>query len=106
VKKFILVLTTVPEEKSGQKIAEQLVKEKLAACVTVSASSLSFYRWQGKIARETEHILFIKTNATLYQELEKRIREIHPYEIPEIIALDVYQGLKEYLAWIEKETKS
>jgi periplasmic divalent cation tolerance protein len=106
VKKFILVLTTVPEEKSGQKIAEQLVKEKLAACVTVSASSLSFYWWQGKIARETEHILFIKTNATLYQELEKRIREIHPYEIPEIIALDVYQGLKEYLAWIEKETKS
>ena len=106
LKKYILVLTTVPEEKSGQKIAEQLVREKLAACVTVSAPSLSFYWWQGKIARETEHILFIKTRTALYQELEKRIREIHPYEIPEILALDVHQGLKDYLNWIEKETKS
>lgn len=53
-----------------------------------------------------EHILFIKTRKALYPELEKRIREIHPYEIPEIIALDVAQGLKDYLGWIEKETKN
>jgi len=106
LKKYILVLTTVPEERTGQKIAEQLLKEKRAACVTISAPSLSFYRWQGKIARETEHILFIKTRMALYPELEKRIREIHPYEIPEIIALDVDQGLKDYLGWIKKETKN
>ncbi len=104
--KYILVLTTVPEEKSGQKIAALLLEERLAACVTISAASQSFYWWKEQIANEPEHILFIKTKTALYPELEKKIREIHPYEVPEIIALPIQKGSEDYLNWIEKETKS
>ena len=103
--KYILVLTTVPDEKSGQKIAKQLVKERLSACVTVSAASESFYWWQGEISNEKEHILFIKTKAALFTNLEKKIKEIHPYEVPEIVALPFLEGSTKYLNWIEKETK-
>jgi len=103
--KYILVLTTVPDEKTGHTIAEQLVKERLSACVTVSAASQSFYWWQGKISNEKEHILFIKTKATLFTDLEKKIEEIHPYEVPEIVALPFLEGSTKYLSWIEKETK-
>jgi periplasmic divalent cation tolerance protein len=103
--KYILVLTTVPDEKIGQKIARQLVKERLSACVTVSAASQSFYWWQHKISNEKEHVLFIKTKATLFADLEKKIEEIHPYEIPEIIALPFLKGSAKYLNWIEKETR-
>ncbi len=103
--KYILVLTTVPDEKTGYTIAKQLVKERLSACVTVSAASQSFFWWQGKISNEKEHILFIKTKATLFTGLEKKIKEIHPYEVPEIVALPFLEGSAKYLNWIEKETK-
>jgi periplasmic divalent cation tolerance protein len=103
--KYILVLTTVPDEKTGHSIAKQIVKERLSACVTVSAASQSFYWWQGKISDEKEHILFIKTKAALFKDLEKKIEEIHPYEVPELIALPFFQGSAKYLNWIEKETK-
>lgn len=104
--KHILVLTTVPEEKSGQKIATHLLEERLAACVTISPACQSLYWWKEKITKESEHILFIKTKAALYSELEKKIREIHPYEVPEIIVLPIQKGSADYLNWIEKETKS
>ncbi len=103
--KYILVLTTVPDENTGHTIAEQLVKERLSACVTVSAASQSFYWWQGKISNEKEHILFIKTKTALFTDLEKKIEEIHPYEVPEIVALPFLEGSSKYLSWIEKETK-
>ncbi len=102
----MLVLTTVPEEKTGQTIATRLLEERLAACVTISAVSQSFYWWKGQISKEPEHILFIKSQAALYPELEKKIQEIHPYEVPEIIALSIQKGSADYLNWIEKETKS
>lgn len=104
--KYILVLTTVPEEKTGKTIATRLLEERLAACVTISAASQSFYWWKGQISKEPEHILLIKTRAALYPRLEKKIQEIHPYEVPEIIALPVHKGSADYLNWIEKETKS
>ena len=104
--KYILVLTTVPEEKTGQTIATRLLEERLAACVTISAASQSFYWWKGQISKEPEHILLIKTRAALYQRLEKKIQEIHPYELPEIITLPIHKGSIAYLNWIEQETKS
>lgn len=104
--KYILVLTTVPEEKAGQTIATNLLEERLAACVTISAASLSLYWWNGKISKDPEYILFIKTKAALFPDLEKKIQEIHPYEVPEIIALPIQNGSADYLNWIEKETKS
>lgn len=106
MEEFILVLTTVPDEKTGQTIAMQILKEKLVACVTISGASLSFYWWKEQISKEAEHILFMKTRAALFPELEKKLEEIHPYDVPEIIALPVQKGSANYLNWIEKETKS
>ncbi len=101
---FILVLTTVPQEKSGQEIARTLVGERLAACVTISSAARSVYRWEGKICDETERVLFIKTKADLYKRLEARIKKIHPYKVPEIIALSIEKGSADYLDWLGEET--
>jgi periplasmic divalent cation tolerance protein len=106
MKEFILVLTTVPDEKTGQTIAMRVLEEKLAACVTISGSCRSFYWWKGQISKETEHILFMKTRAALFSELEKKLQEVHPYDVPEITALPIQKGSANYLSWIEKETKS
>ena len=106
MEKFILVLTTVPDEKTGQTIAMRVLEEKMAACVTISGASRSFYWWRGQISKETEHILFIKTKAALFPELEKNLQEIHPYDVPEIIALPIQKGARDYLSWIEKATKN
>jgi len=106
MKRFILVLTTVPEEEIGQQIARVIVEERLAACVTVSSASQSFYRWKGKITNDQEYILFIKTRASVYDKLEARLKELHPYEVPEIIALPIERGSEKYLAWVGEETKS
>jgi periplasmic divalent cation tolerance protein len=102
---FILVLTTVPEDKTGREIGRALVEEKLAACVTVSPAAQSFYRWEGKLCAEEEHILFIKTRASLFKQLEARIKVLHPYKVPEIIALRVEKGSRDYLGWLGEETK-
>lgn len=102
---YILVLTTVPGGKDGQKIAQALVEERLAACVTLLGAGISFYWWDDKISKEEEHVLLIKTKESLYPELEKKILAIHPYQIPEIIALPVVKGLAKYLDWLLKETR-
>jgi len=101
----ILVLTTVPDEQKAQDIAETLVGERLAACVTVSAGCQSFYWWEGKISQDREMMLFIKTKAALYDQLEARIKQVHPYRVPEIIALPLIRGYVKYLDWLTKETK-
>ena len=101
----ILVLTTVPDKKAGQDIAQVLVEERLAACVTVSGAAQSSYWWKDKISQDQEHILFIKTRGKLYSQVEERILKIHPYEVPEIIALPLIQGHTKYFDWISKETQ-
>ncbi len=101
---YILVLTTVPDKKSGQEIAQALVNERLAACVTATGVSESCYWWKGKISQDQEHILFIKTKGDLYPRVEEKILETHPYEVPEIIALPLILGYGKYLDWISKET--
>jgi len=103
--KHILVLTTVPDEQKGKEIARQLLEERLAACVTISSACKSLYWWQERISEEQEYILFIKTKASLYAELEERIRKLHPYKVPEIIALPLTKGFRNYINWIDKETK-
>lgn len=101
---FLLVLSTVPNAKAGQKIAKSLVGEKLAACVNISAPLHSIYSWKGKLCSEKEQLLLIKTRAALYKKLEKRLRELHPYEVPEIIALPIARGSGDYLAWLHTQT--
>ena len=100
---YIIVLSTVPDESRGHEIARALVEARLAACVTVSPPSRSTYRWEQKIVEEREHVLLIKTKAALYEDLEIKLKELHPYRVPEIIALPVSRGSEKYLEWLDAE---
>jgi len=95
-----LVLSTAPNAEEAERLARCLVEEGLAACVNIVPGLVSVYRWQGEIQREAECQLLIKCRATAYHALEKRLRELHPYELPEILALEVAQGLPAYLRWV------
>lgn len=106
MKQLLLVMTTVPNAEVGQIIAENIVEERLAACVTQQAACQSLYWWKGKITQDQEYTLFIKTTSQAYPRLEKRIQEIHPYDIPEIIALPIVAGSEDYLSWIDSETRT
>ncbi|EOA02837.1 MULTISPECIES: divalent-cation tolerance protein CutA [Herbaspirillum] len=100
----LLVLANVPDQALAEKIATALVEQGLAACVNILAPVSSVYRWQGKMQRESEIPLLIKTTQARYQELERTILQLHPYDVPEIIALPVTAGLPAYLAWMQDET--
>ncbi|MDP2827707.1 MAG: divalent-cation tolerance protein CutA [Sulfuricellaceae bacterium] len=102
----LLVITNLPDQESAQKLAALLVEAHLAACVNVLAPCHSVYRWQGEIETASETPLLIKTLASCYDKLEAAIREHHPYELPEIIAVPISAGLPEYLAWVAAETCS
>ena len=99
-----VVLCTVPSEEVGVNIARALLDERLVACVNIVPGVRSLYRWQGKVEDERELLLVIKTRAALYQELETRIRELHPYEVCEVLQMGVEAGSAPYLAWIAGET--
>ncbi len=101
----LLVLTSVGDRKAAEKIAAGLVEKRLAACVTVSSLGQSFYWWENKITKDQEFILFIKTKQELYSRIEKAILELHPYELPEIVAVPLVKGYGKYLEWIDKETR-
>ena len=101
----ILVLCTCPDEASADRIAEALVAARLAACVNRLPAVASTYRWQGQIRRDAEHLLLIKTTQERFAALRERIVELHPHDVPEVIALDIVAGLDSYLAWIGDETR-
>ena len=105
MKEFRLVLTTVPDKELGRRLARTLVEERLAACVNVSPAVTSFYWWGGKIVEDREFILLIKTKASALDRLEVRLKELHPYEIPEFISLPVASGSPAYLGWLDAETR-
>jgi periplasmic divalent cation tolerance protein len=98
---FIVVLVTSPSAEEGEKLASTLIDERLAACVNVIPVT-SFFRWEGKACKESERLLVIKTRGSLFENLEKRVRELHSYDVPEIIALPMIAGSRGYLDWIEE----
>ena len=102
----LLVITNLPDRASAEMLAAQLIEQHLAACVNLLAPCDSIYRWRGEIQRDAEHPLLIKTTRDRYAELEALIRANHPYELPEIIAVTIVQGLPAYLQWIESETRA
>ncbi len=102
----LLVITTLPDRASAERIAAALVTAGVAACINVLAECSSVYRWQGKVERATEVPLLIKTSRGAYARLEQSLRALHPYEVPEIIALPLDAGLPEYLDWVAQETAS
>ena len=97
---FKLCLTTVGDESTARQIAKSLLQQKLVACVNISAKSLSLYHWQGDIAEDHEFLLQMKTNAQKIQDLEHKLKGLHPYEVPEFIVLDIVDGATDYLSWI------
>lgn len=101
----LLVLTTLPDPGSAEDLARGLVEERLAACVHVGAAGRSVYRWQGAVQSEAEVPLWIKTTAAAWPALRDRLHERHPYELPEILAVDIRDGLPAYLAWLDGETQ-
>jgi periplasmic divalent cation tolerance protein len=95
-----VVLCTCPDLAVAQGIAEQLVERRLAACVNLAEGVASVYRWQGKIEHDRECLLIIKSTAEHYGDLEKCVCELHPNELPELIAFSIAGGSKAYLDWI------
>ena len=96
----IVTLCTCPEKESAEKIARLLVDSGLAACVNILPNLTSVYSWQGQIETAGEHLLLIKSSQAGYQAIETAILSLHPYELPEIIAVPIGQGLPGYLNWI------
>ena len=102
--KAILVMTNLPDHESAVTLGQALIEQRLAACVNILAPCTSIYHWGGKTETTNEIPLLIKTQHKLYLALEQAIKQFHPYDIPEIIALPVTQGLPAYLNWIAAET--
>jgi periplasmic divalent cation tolerance protein len=100
----LLVVSTASQRAEAEKIADVLVKERLAACVTLIPQITSRYWWKGKIESGEEVLLLIKTVSSRFKALEKRIKELHSYETPEILALPVAAGSRDYLRWLHQET--
>jgi len=101
---FIVVFVTCGSEEEALKIAHSLVEERLAACVNLVFPVRSIYRWEGKIWDEKEWILFIKTQKERFEELERKVKSLHSYSVPEIIGLPIVEGSSSYLQWLLGET--
>jgi periplasmic divalent cation tolerance protein len=97
---FIVVFVTAGSSAEGERLARALVEERLAACVNRIAGVQSVYRWEDKVEQSAEELLVIKTRAERFAALEKRVRELHSYSVPEIIALPVVDGSESYLHWL------
>ena len=102
---FIVVLVTCGSEEEAIKIANALVEKHLAACVNLISPLRSIYRWEGKIWDEKEWLLIIKTQKQRFLELEKKVKSLHSYSVPEIICLPIVEGSSSYLNWLEEMTK-
>lgn len=100
---IVVVLVTVPGIKDGNRISRAILTLRLAACVTVIPSVQSLYRWKGKIVQGKEAMLFVKTTRARYKRLERKVVELHPYEVPEIIAVPLACGLPLYVEWVVSE---
>ncbi len=102
----VVVLVTAASRKECRKIAKHLVESKLAACVNISQSIESVYRWEGKIASDKEFQLFIKSTRQLFPEIKAAISKLHSYHTPEIICLPIIEGSRNYLQWIGDSVKA
>ncbi|EDP75417.1 divalent-cation tolerance protein CutA [Hydrogenivirga sp. 128-5-R1-1] len=98
---YLVVLITTPVEK-GEEIADFIVENKLGACVNVVPEVKSTYWWKGNIERDREALLVVKTSFKKFEELRERVKEVHPYTVPEIVALPIVAGNTDYLNWIEE----
>ena len=101
---YVIVLTTLPADADGAAFARDLVEERLAACVNLSAPMKSIYRWEGTVETESERQLVIKTSRDRVAALWDRVRELHPYEMPEFLVTPIVDGNDAYLRWVGEST--
>ena len=97
----IIVLVTAPNAEEAAKIGRALVEERLAACANIVPSVRSIYRWKGEVCDDTECLIIIKTLSNGFEVLQKRVKQLHSHEVPEIIVLPIAKGSEDYLKWIE-----
>lgn len=100
-----VVLVTAPDSESGASIARKLVQERLVACVNLLPAVRSIYRWEGRVEDDGEVLLVIKTSAARCDAVAGRVKDLHPYELPEVIALPVVGGSPGYLDWVVRESE-
>lgn len=105
MKSYLQVMTTTQTEEQAKIIARHLVESKIAACVQINGPIESTYRWKGKVETAQEWLCLIKTRDNLFDEVQNAIKKLHPYETPEIIAVPIVKGSKEYLNWLDDELK-
>ena len=98
--KYLLVISTFPDPEKARQIGTALVEKQLAACVNLLPAVESIYRWKNAVETDTETLALIKTTETAFPALESTLRDLHPYEVPEIIALDITAGSQPYLDWL------
>ncbi|MCQ8180632.1 divalent-cation tolerance protein CutA [Methylomonas sp. SURF-1] len=98
---YQLIVCTCPDANCAENLATALITEKLAACVNILPGIRSVYEWQGQIETAQEHLLLIKSRQDRYPAIESAVKKLHPYEVPEIIALDIERGSQDYLQWID-----
>ena len=100
----IVVFITAPNEDEASKIGRALVESRLAGCVNIIRNIRSIYSWQGKIEDEPEVLMVVKTQKILFEELSKKVKELHSYSVPEIIALPIIEGSEDYIKWLHEVT--
>jgi periplasmic divalent cation tolerance protein len=106
VTEYIQVVTTIDKKENAQNIARGIIEKRLAACVQIIGPITSTYWWNDNIEESEEWLIVMKSRKGLYKELDKKIRDTHPYEVPEIMALPVIEGNRSYLDWIDKEVRN
>lgn len=102
---YITVFVTVPKKEAGVELAREILKERLAACVQVKEGLTSLYWWDNEIQEDPECLLIMKTKLGLFEELAALVKNKHPYDVPEVVAMPIVTGNKEYLDWLSRETK-
>jgi len=102
--RIVVVFVTCPNRRAAERIGRSLVEEHLAACANILQGLTSIYRWEGKVCRDPEVLVLLKTRRSCFPALARRVRELHPYSVPEIVALPVALGSPAYLAWVAAST--
>jgi len=102
---FIVIFVTTSSMKEAERISKALVEKKLAACVNIIKDIRSIFFWKGKLSDEKEVLLVAKSKKKNFEKIEKEVKKLHSYEVPEIIGLPILMGSKDYLDWVDKESK-
>ena len=102
----MVVLTTLPDTGAAETFVERLLEDRIIACANLLPGARSIYRWNGEIQRDAEVVVLLKTTRSALSRLEQRFSELHPYDVPELLALDVAAGADAYLGWVRAETET